>query len=344
MRSAMNRFSEWIDEEGLLDLPLANHAYTWSNMRADPTLVRLDRVLICPDWEERFPLCSASGLPRTTSDHCPILLRSLDPTVKRSPFRFENWWLEHNDLQMWEMASSEGHWNLNLRRISTEDQVAEVARMLEVLHPTAPGRAEDKLYWGGNKSEIYSVKSGYRWWMRNSPGITTMFIKTPTIWKWKIPLKVKIFLWLALQQRILTKTYRAKWRPEEDTTCVMCHNDPETTEHLLCTCLAMALVWRRVAVMSSSQCAFSNLEELWERLSKCPSLGASGAHARVAQQNIPVMIWATWLERNGVIFKGQRFHVENVWESMMALLRDWGVTLAGASSVGMDEATFVVIA
>ncbi|KAK1259135.1 hypothetical protein QJS04_geneDACA017953 [Acorus gramineus] len=30
--SAMDKFSEWIDMEGLLDLPISNYAYTWSNM------------------------------------------------------------------------------------------------------------------------------------------------------------------------------------------------------------------------------------------------------------------------------------------------------------------------
>ncbi|KAK1301703.1 hypothetical protein QJS10_CPB12g00664 [Acorus calamus] len=42
---AMTNFSYWIEEEGLVDLPIANQQFTWSNMREVSSLVRL-RVLI----------------------------------------------------------------------------------------------------------------------------------------------------------------------------------------------------------------------------------------------------------------------------------------------------------
>ncbi|KAK1297780.1 Biogenesis of lysosome-related organelles complex 1 subunit 2 [Acorus calamus] len=61
---AMEEFSEWIDLEGLIDLPLANLSYTWSSMRTDPSLAKLDRALVDPDWEEAFLNCSLKGLPR----------------------------------------------------------------------------------------------------------------------------------------------------------------------------------------------------------------------------------------------------------------------------------------
>ncbi|KAK1320550.1 hypothetical protein QJS10_CPA03g00814 [Acorus calamus] len=42
----MRLFSDWIETEGLLDLPLMSQAYTWSSLREHPSLARLDRVWI----------------------------------------------------------------------------------------------------------------------------------------------------------------------------------------------------------------------------------------------------------------------------------------------------------
>ncbi|KAK1276479.1 hypothetical protein QJS04_geneDACA020812 [Acorus gramineus] len=94
----MEWFNEWIDQEGQLDLPLANLAFTWSNMRGTPSLAKLDRFLICSDWEEAVPDCGVIGLPRSTSDHVPLLLRSIEQP-RSSHFKFESWWCEYPELE-----------------------------------------------------------------------------------------------------------------------------------------------------------------------------------------------------------------------------------------------------
>ncbi|KAK1289248.1 hypothetical protein QJS10_CPB18g00706 [Acorus calamus] len=45
----MELFSDWIAREGLLDIPIPNLAYTWSNMREVPSMAKLNRFLVCPD-------------------------------------------------------------------------------------------------------------------------------------------------------------------------------------------------------------------------------------------------------------------------------------------------------
>lgn len=44
--SQMHRFSSWIDELELIDLPLGGAFFTWSNMQENMSLARLDRFLI----------------------------------------------------------------------------------------------------------------------------------------------------------------------------------------------------------------------------------------------------------------------------------------------------------
>ncbi|KAK1311565.1 hypothetical protein QJS10_CPA07g00786 [Acorus calamus] len=89
----MLSFSQWIDEEGLLDVPLQNASFTWSNLREVPSLARLDRILLDSEWETHFTDCAVECIPRITSDHAPLLLSVNDPDYVKSHFGFEAWWV-----------------------------------------------------------------------------------------------------------------------------------------------------------------------------------------------------------------------------------------------------------
>ena len=48
-------FNLIINSYDLRELPLSGGKYTWSNNRKNPTLEKLDRVLISSSWENEFP-------------------------------------------------------------------------------------------------------------------------------------------------------------------------------------------------------------------------------------------------------------------------------------------------
>ena len=69
-------FNAIIEQAGLRELPLGGRKYTWANNQSDPTYEKLDRVLICPDWEEHYPLTTVQALERELSDHTPLIVDS----------------------------------------------------------------------------------------------------------------------------------------------------------------------------------------------------------------------------------------------------------------------------
>ena len=92
-------FNWVINTHELRDLPLNGGSYTWSNNQQDPTLERLDRVLISESWEKLFPLSSLRKLPRELSDHNPLLLCTDQNKIRNSKaFCFETSWLKHQDF------------------------------------------------------------------------------------------------------------------------------------------------------------------------------------------------------------------------------------------------------
>ena len=107
LTGAMMNFSDFIFELELIDLPLFDGQFTWSNNQDPPSKSRIDRFLLSTDWEDQFSHMVQKALPRFVSDHCPISLDNGTYIRGKSYFKFENMWLCHeaftgNVRQWWE--------------------------------------------------------------------------------------------------------------------------------------------------------------------------------------------------------------------------------------------------
>lgn len=92
----MDCFNSFINDASLLDIPLTNGLYTWSNFRDPPTLTLIDRFLATKEFLQKFQNVVSKHLHRPTSDYYPIHLSFGLNKWGPSPFRFENVWLQHH--------------------------------------------------------------------------------------------------------------------------------------------------------------------------------------------------------------------------------------------------------
>jgi hypothetical protein len=93
--------------------------YTWSNKHASPTLEKLDRILMSPDWEDLFSLVTVRKLVRELSDHNALLLDSGNMpaiTANSREFRFDVSWFKNQEF----LPSIEDIWN---RFVSSTDPI-----------------------------------------------------------------------------------------------------------------------------------------------------------------------------------------------------------------------------
>ena len=94
LTTAIENFSEFIEELNLIDLPLERGSYTWSSDLDQRLMYRIDRALVSHDWEDHYPVVIQRVLPRPILDHFPILVEAGGILRGKSSFRFENMWLK----------------------------------------------------------------------------------------------------------------------------------------------------------------------------------------------------------------------------------------------------------
>lgn len=88
----MGRIRRVLNDLELKEIYLIGRRFTWSNERADPTLVRLDRVFCNSEWESAFPNHLLTSTSAGISDHCPLVLALHSNGLGRRRFHFESFW------------------------------------------------------------------------------------------------------------------------------------------------------------------------------------------------------------------------------------------------------------
>lgn len=90
-------FKECLDNCKFLDLGFVGPKFTWTNKRPITSLIleRLDRYFANPSRRILYHKTVVIHLPRTFSNHCPILIELMGTRVNRSdkPFHFQTMWM-----------------------------------------------------------------------------------------------------------------------------------------------------------------------------------------------------------------------------------------------------------
>ncbi|GMI72091.1 hypothetical protein HRI_000878400 [Hibiscus trionum] len=91
-------FREFINKNNLIDLPLSGGKFTWFRGGNSVEASRLDRFLISPEILLNFPNLIQCTLPRSLSDHRPVLINEATKEDGKRPFKLFNSWLSDKKL------------------------------------------------------------------------------------------------------------------------------------------------------------------------------------------------------------------------------------------------------
>ena len=96
--SEMNFFNNFLLDVELLDLNPLGRNFTWHHPNGS-CMSRNDRALASEGWRSCWGSTSLWVVPRSISDHCPLVLKSGDLDWGPKLFRFNNYWLENRNFK-----------------------------------------------------------------------------------------------------------------------------------------------------------------------------------------------------------------------------------------------------
>jgi ferredoxin len=140
-----------------------------------------------------------------------------------------------------------------------------------------------------NAKQAYEVQ-----WLEMETKETNCWYKE--LWNWKVPLKIKVFIFLMLEQRILTWENLVKRGFLGPSRCVLCGKYEEFVYHLFMTCKFTKVIWTTIL-------RDLKLKSLWEggQLVDCLK---NCIRKEVNWKEITCYIcWEVWKHRNSVIFE-----------------------------------------
>jgi ribonuclease HI len=175
----------------------------------------------------------------------------------------------------------------------------------------------DTLKWiGGDSSDCIYVKNVYLasenlCWNLKLDGWRK------ALWDWDCPLKVKLFTWLLLENKILSWEIVQCRGFSGPGICPLCKNQTETSLHLFMVCGFTIIVWRKIKTAikylgnwTGTNSTLVGCFKQWNKMNKeFPTL--------------PTLIcWFTWKERNLVLFENSELSTTKIFHLTLSLLKE----------------------
>jgi hypothetical protein len=156
--------------------------------------------------------------------------------------------------------------------------------------------AEDSLVWaGGDASGAISASNLYRAlisplnFICDKPWITKF-------WKWPIQLKIRLFAWLAVFDKILTWDVLQRRGWVGPGICKLCNVNSKTTDHLLVHYPFTQAVWRKLYKIF-------HLNFQWEGTSVSDCFYKWTSDFSAPASMAAIACWHIWIERNKTLFE-----------------------------------------
>jgi hypothetical protein len=136
------------------------------------------------------------------------------------------------------------------------------------------------------------------------------------LWSWDCPLKIKLFIWLLVENKILTWEILQRRGFTGPSICKLCLKNVESTQHLFMECAFTMEVWNklRMYLNYSGVWAGNNLMDCFKQWK------ARNFHL----PTLPTLIcWSLWREHNYVVFEDIIPRVQKVIHRSLLALREY---------------------
>jgi hypothetical protein len=169
------------------------------------------------------------------------------------------------------------------------EEMTEWNELQDVLGCCALTEGEDEILWGLSSSKRFTTSSLYIF--LTTGGVDCKMAHQ--MWKCKIPLKIRVFMWQAFQNRVQTaqQLMAMNWKGGEN--CILCGR-PENIDHLVFECSLARFVWSFLGESLGWQGYPRGMDDLTANW----LTGGFNVSYQMGLACFAEVAWAIWLTRN----------------------------------------------
>ena len=212
-------------------------------------------------------------------------------------------------------------WSWRRRLWAWEEALLEECRALLFDISLVPN-VSDIWEWLPDIVEGYSVKGAYD--LLTNGHDSQMGIPLELVWHHQVPLKVSVFAWRLIRDRLPTKANLAIRGviPADDIFCVSGCGHVETVEHLFLSCSTFAALWQQVCEWIGVLGVDSNI--IADHLVQFTHMTGVGKAKSLFMQLIWLLCsWVIWNERNNRLFNNTVIIVPRLLDKVKLLSLGW---------------------
>jgi hypothetical protein len=185
--------------------------------------------------------------------------------------------------------------NIGFRRVLNDHKWNQWVHLCQRLMSIQLNNDQDKFMWKLTETGTFTVKSMYLDLMNGH----TRFLHR-YLWKLKIPLKIKVFMWFLNSKVLLTKDNLAKRNWKGCTKCCFC-DSIETVQHLFLSCPFAQIIWRMIYFTYNipPPANITNMFGNWLN-------GVEKKDKVRIRIGVSALCWSIWTTRNDLIFNKQK--------------------------------------
>ncbi|XP_016199199.1 uncharacterized protein LOC107640163 [Arachis ipaensis] len=151
----------------------------------------------------------------------------------------------------------------------------------------------------------------------------TSYSFTRAVWKGFVPPRVELFTWFVLVGRMNTKDRLCRFQviAHQDNRCVLCGKAEETAFHLFLECEITWQVWCAWLLALGRRWSFP--DTLKDHFESWTNLSVRKVDRKRWFIGFFAVIWTTWLERNGRLFRDNTSSVEDIISRSLRYSEEW---------------------
>jgi hypothetical protein len=180
--------------------------------------------------------------------------------------------------------------NVSFRRALVGNNLRDWNRIVATVVNIQLQDERDVFVWSLNSNGLFTVRSMYVFLVNSGVRVSQ------EIWRAKLPMKIKVFMWYLKKGVILTKDNLAKRNWRGNKGCSFC-NTPESIQHLFFNCAYAKFLWTAVhMVLGIAQP--TDVNDLFNHWSK----RGGTIHNLNSLTAAAALCWSLWISRNEIVF------------------------------------------